>query len=71
MRTPHTSTYKGKRVFVILRDGSRFVDKFLDKKAGYILFAEHGRIPIRDVRVFTINKQPAGPQVGAAEPTTT
>ena len=60
MRTPHTSTYKGKRVFVILRDGQRFVDKFLDKKAGYIVFAGRGRVPVREIRVFTINKAASG-----------
>jgi len=58
MRTPHTSTNKGKRVLVILRDGTKFVDKFMDKKGGFIYFEEHDRVRIDEVRAFTINKWP-------------
>lgn len=52
----HTSTYKGKRVRVKLKDGTVFVDKFLDKKGSHILFEEHGRIATSDVVNFSINK---------------
>jgi hypothetical protein len=30
MSTPHTSCFRGKRVLVILKDGTRIVDKFVD-----------------------------------------
>jgi len=56
MRTPHTSAKKGKRVFIILRDGTRIVDKFLDHKSGYVLLEKHGRLPIDTIRSFSINK---------------
>jgi hypothetical protein len=56
MRTPHSSTYKGKRVYVILRDGTEFVDKFVDKKGRFVYFETHGRVRIQELRVFTIYK---------------
>jgi hypothetical protein len=56
MRTPHNSTYKGKRVYVQLKDGTAFVDKFLDKKGHYCFFEERGKVRRRDIKVFTIYK---------------
>lgn len=56
MRTPHTSTYKGKTVLVILRDGIRIEDKFEDKKGGCIYLRDYGKVHIKDLRVFTIRK---------------
>ena len=52
----HTSTYKGRRVRVKLKDGTVFVDKFLDEKSQHIIFEEHGRIAKSDVVNFSINK---------------
>ena len=54
MRTPHTATNKGKRVYVQLKDGTEFVDKFLDRKGNHCFFEEHGKIRRRDIKVFTI-----------------
>lgn len=53
MRTPHTSTYKGKTVFIILRDGRQIIDKFVDKKAGTIILERTGRLPVSEVRSFS------------------
>jgi hypothetical protein len=52
----HTSTYKGKRVRIKLKDGTVFVDKFLDEKGKHIIFEEHGRVPKIDVINFSIYK---------------
>jgi hypothetical protein len=54
MRTPHHSTYKGKRVYVQLKDGTACVDTFLDKKGHYGCFEQHGKVRRRDIKVFTI-----------------
>ena len=51
----HTSTHKGKRVYVILKDGTSFVDKFLDKKARHIHF-ENQTIKVKDLRSMTIHR---------------
>jgi hypothetical protein len=56
MRTPHTSVKKGKRVFIILRDGTKLVDKFLDHKSGHVILEKHGRIAIDQIRALSINK---------------
>ena len=53
MKTPHTSTYKGKRVYVRLRSGERFVGKFIDKN-GHFIWIDTRKIPIADVKAFAI-----------------
>lgn len=55
----HTSTHKGKRVRVKLKDGSVFVDKFLDEKSQHIIFEEQGKVSKSDIVNFSINKNKA------------
>ena len=50
----HTSTYKGKRVFVKLKDGSSFVAKFKDSKSGRIMFFDHDDVKTADMSSFNI-----------------
>ncbi len=53
-RSPnHYSTEKNKRVYIQLRNGEEFIDRFIDKKGRYIHLKEHGKIPIKDIAVFT------------------
>ena len=52
----HTSTYKGKRVRIKLKDGEVFVDKFTDKKGRFVYFEKRGKIPVKDIKSFSINK---------------
>ncbi len=54
--TLHSSTYKGKRILIILKDGRKIIDKFKDKKSGMIITEEHGRIPTDQVKAMTIYK---------------
>jgi hypothetical protein len=69
MRTPHSSTNKGKRVKITMRDGLVVIGKFYDKKSGTILLngtiqigpstmnePEPMRIHMKDVRAFSIYK---------------
>ena len=56
MGTPHTSTYKGKTVFIILRDDTTITDKFLDKKAGTVILEKYGRLPVVQIRSFGLRK---------------
>jgi hypothetical protein len=53
MRTPHTSTYKGKTVHIILRDGQVIIDKFLDKKSGVVFLEKYGRLAVDQIRSFS------------------
>lgn len=50
----HTSTYKGKRVFVKLKNGDSFVAKFKDSKSGRIMFFDHDDVKTRDMASFNI-----------------
>ena len=54
--TLHTSTYKGKRILIILKDGTKIVDKFKDKKSGMIITEKHGKIRTDTVKAMTIYK---------------
>ena len=50
----HSACARGKKVLVILYDGTRIIDKFLDRGNGWILLTEHGKIKLEDVRCVTI-----------------
>ncbi len=49
----HTTAAKGKRVMVILKDGSRFVDKFIESKSKQYLFKGR-KVAARDIRSMSI-----------------
>lgn len=55
--TLHTSTNKGKRILIILKDGRKIIDKFKDKKSGYVITEEYGKIPTNQIKAMTICKQ--------------
>jgi hypothetical protein len=55
MSQRHTHCRRGKRVMVVLSDGTRFIDKFLDNKGTIIEFENH-RVRTEHVRSFVIYK---------------
>lgn len=55
--TLHTSTYKGKKILIVLKDGTKLVGRFKDKKSGAVITEEHGRIPTDQIKAMTICKQ--------------
>lgn len=54
-RINHTSCQKGKRVFIRLRNGEEFVEKFVEKK-GRFIFTENHKVRTCDVSIFSITK---------------
>ena len=50
----HTTAHLGKRVFIILKTGERFVDKLVEMKSKYYEFEERGRIYHYEIRSFSI-----------------
>lgn len=56
MRTPHTSTFKGKTVFIRLKNGDSFEDKFKDKKQKFVILEKAGKVPIIEIKSFSIRK---------------
>jgi small nuclear ribonucleoprotein (snRNP)-like protein len=53
MKTPHTSTYKGKRVYIRLKSGERIVGKF-EGKDTHFMHIEKRKIRIAEVKAFAI-----------------
>jgi|GEM_PF-1173903 len=51
--TLHSSTYKGKRVLIIFKNGDKKVVRFLDKKSG-VMMTDGGRFLLGDVKSMTI-----------------
>lgn len=56
MKAPHTATNRGKRVRVVLKDGTRIDDRFLDRSDRWIVLRHRGRVMKRDVKAFIILK---------------
>jgi hypothetical protein len=50
----HSACARGKRVLIVLRDGTRLEDKFLERGRGWILLERAGRVSLETVRAFTI-----------------
>ena len=56
MRTPHTTFTKNLKLIVIMRDGQRFIDRYVGKKSGVVLLKKLGRVSLKLIRVIGIYK---------------
>ena len=50
---PHTGSHKGKRVRVVLRDGTVIYDRFIERTDKYVFLKGAGRIPKADFRAMS------------------
>ena len=57
-RAPHTRVHKGKKVLVLLRDGTRLVDRFHAYTSTAIVLSEHGAVAKVDLRSMSIVRGP-------------
>ena len=57
-RAPHTRVHKGKKVLVLLRDGTRLVDKFHAYTSTAIVLYEYGAVAKADLRSMSIVRGP-------------
>ena len=55
MRTPHTSTRKGKRVKIVLKSGITLIGKFKERTGNHVLIGD-SKIWAGDIKSFTIYK---------------
>ena len=63
-RQPHSITYPGKRVRIVLKDGTTFVAKFRARTPKKMLyFDDHDPVCAGDLKSFTIWRNPTGPQL--------
>lgn len=53
MKQGHTHTHRGKRVIVILFDGTRFEDRFLEKTPTYMFLKNKGKISSKLVKAIS------------------
>lgn len=54
MKTPHTVTGRNRMVRVVLRDGTVFEDRFVERTAKKVLIFKSGRrVPAGDVKSFS------------------
>jgi len=57
-RAPHTRVHKGKKVLVVLRDGTRLVDRFQASTSTTIVLDEHGAVAKAALRSMSIVRGP-------------
>lgn len=54
--TPHTGTYRGKKVLVRLHTGERFIDYFHERNKKMVFFKSGRKELRRDIKAFSIYK---------------
>ena len=59
-KNPHTKFAKGRRLHIILKDGTQRIDRYIDRHSKHVEFEQSGRIPISAIRSLTYVKQPHG-----------
>lgn len=59
-KKPHTATYRGKRVYIKLVDGTTFFDRFMDRTDRWVVLKEHGKILMSDIKAFSNCRSGAG-----------
>jgi len=64
MKQAHTATFRGKRVYVRLRSGERFVDKFLDRTDRAVQFEQKGWINKGEIKAFSLKLAKGGRRWG-------
>ena len=64
-RAPHTRVHKGKKVLVLLRDGTRLVDRFHAYTSTTIVLSAHGVVAKADLRSMSIVRGPQEDGAGA------
>ena len=53
----HTEFRMHTRVIVMMRDGTKFVDKYIGKKSGVIILSKKGRISLDTIRNVSIYRK--------------
>ena len=54
MKCAHTTFAKGKRVIVLLRDGSEWIDWFVEARSKFIVLRKAGRVMRSDLKSVLI-----------------
>lgn len=55
-KNPHTGFKRGTHLFVRMKDGTKFTDKFYDKGSGYVVFEHHGKVELKLIKSIGIKR---------------
>lgn len=58
--TAHTEFRKGSSVFVQMKDGTKFSDKYESKKANYVFLRNRGKVVASEIRAMSFDKRAFG-----------
>lgn len=53
---PHTGFKRGTHLYVRMKDGTKFTDKFYDKGSGYVVFESRGKIALKMIKSIGIKR---------------
>jgi len=59
-RATHTNFTPGKRVYVKLKSGQQFVDRFVEKRARAVFLEQRGKVLNADITSMTIYRNKKG-----------
>jgi hypothetical protein len=54
--TAHTEFRKGSTLFVHLKNGEKFVDKYEERKGRFVYLRRRGRVIASEIRAMSFNK---------------
>lgn len=57
MKTPHSSAPRGKRIYVKLKTGEVFIDKFIKNENHWVYF-ENRKVHVKEMKSFSIYRNP-------------
>lgn len=55
-RCGHTLFSRGKRLRVVMRDGRKFDDRYVERRSGSVVFVDAGPVRTKDIRRMFIVK---------------
>jgi len=57
--TVHSTFVKGAKVWVILKDGTKFSDYYVGKKSDHMTLRNHGKVLLKNIRSATLFRNQA------------
>jgi hypothetical protein len=54
----HTSFKRGQPIYVQLKSGEQFRDKFLERRSAFVILMEHGKVANDKLRAISIDRKP-------------
>ena len=53
----HTTFAKGKRLIIKLKNGTVFIDHWIERRSKFIKFRKQGKIKVKDIRFISYYKE--------------